>query len=97
LEKEQRDVNKSITCHTSYLCAANTHNLIGPVEKIPEHLPIFHRTSEMLAFIPDIQLFSESNQMVKTDQKIFTCTGIIQRGALVDLALQQLIHQSIDI
>jgi len=51
----------------------------------------------MLAFIPDIQLFSESNQMVKTDQKIFTCTGRIQRGALVDLALQQLIHQSIDI
>ncbi len=48
---------------------ANTQDLIGPVEKIPKHLPIFRRTSEMLAFIPDIQLFSESNQMVKTDQK----------------------------
>lgn len=70
MEKEQLDVNKSITCHTSYLCAANTQDLIGPVEKIPEHLPMFCRTSEMLAFIPaDIQLFSESNQMVKTDQK----------------------------
>lgn len=69
MEKEQHDVNKSITCHTSYLCVANTQDLIGPVEKIPKHLPIFRRTSEMLAFIPDIQLFSESNQMVKTDQK----------------------------
>ncbi len=48
---------------------ANTQDLIGPEEKIPLHLPIFRRTSEMLAFIPDIQLFSESNQMVKTDQQ----------------------------
>lgn len=69
MEKEQLDVNKSITCHTSYLCTANTQDLIGLVEKIPEHLPIFRRTSETLAFIPDIQLFSESNQMVKTNQK----------------------------
>lgn len=68
MEKEQQDVNMSITYHTSYLFVANMQDLIGPIEKIPEHLPIFRRTSEKLAFIPDIQLFSESNQMVKTDQ-----------------------------
>lgn len=67
MEKEQLDVNKSITCHTSYLCVTNTQDLIGPELQNPEHLPIFHNTSVLLAFILDIQLFSEGNQMVKTD------------------------------